>query len=158
MSLLDLYDLSLRGRPGTAGLEIDDANGGTRTLTFGELDARSDRMAQALTRRATLTRDWQTFFETYPVVLMPVSGELPFPDHLDRKDDASFARVWKAQLPQIAIPFMGLPGLTVTTGLVGRVPVGVQVVAGRFREDLCLAAGEAIEAGGVPASPVDPAS
>ncbi|KAH2813746.1 glutathione peroxidase gpx1, partial [Aspergillus fumigatus] len=55
-------------------------------------------------------------------------------------DDASFARVWKAQLAQIAIPFMGLPGLTVTTGLVGRVPVGVQVVSGRYREDLCLAA------------------
>ena len=69
---------------------------------------------------------------------MPVSGELPFPDHLDRKDDASFARVWKAQMPQIAIPFMGLPGLTVSTGLVGRVPVGVQVVSGRYREDLCL--------------------
>jgi len=42
--------------------------------------------------------------------------------------------------------------------LVGKVPVGVQVVAGRFREDLCLAAGEAIEAGGVPVSPIDPVS
>jgi amidase len=36
--------------------------------------------------------------------------------------------------------------------------VGVQIVAGRYREDLCLAAGEAIEAGGVPSSPVDPVS
>ena len=50
---------------------------------------------------------------------------------LDLKDDASFARVWRAQLPQIALPFLGLPGLTVSTGLVGRVPVGVQIVAGR---------------------------
>ena len=115
-------------------------------------------LSGALTRRATLTRQWLEFFDRYPVLLMPVSGELPFPDHLDRKDDASFARVWHAQLPQIAIPFMGLPGLTVTTGLVGRIPVGVQLVAGRYREDLCLAAGEAIEAGGVPSSPVDPAS
>jgi amidase len=88
---------------------------------------------------------------------MPVSGELPFEDQLDLKDDASFARVWRAQMPQVGLPFMGLPGLTVTTGLVGRVPVGVQVVAGRYREDLCLLAGEAIEAGGTPASPVDPA-
>ena len=38
----------------------------------------------------------------------------------------------------------------------GRAPVGVQVVSGRYREDLCLAAGEAIEAGGVPPSPIDP--
>jgi len=113
--------------------------------------------SKALTRRATLTRGWLEFFEKYAVVLMPVSGELPFPDHLDRKDEASFARVWRAQLPQIAIPFMGLPGLTVSTGLVGRVPVGVQVVSGRYREDLCLAAGEAIEAGGTPSAAVDPA-
>ena len=113
-------------------------------------------LSKILTRRATLVRDWSLFLEKYPVLVMPVSGELPFPDELDTKDDASFARVWHAQLPQIAIPFMGLPGLTVTTDLVGRVPVGVHVVAGRYREDLCLLAGEAIEAGGVPAMPVDP--
>jgi amidase len=112
--------------------------------------------SKALTRRATLTREWQLLFETYAVLLMPVSGELPFPDGLDRRDDASFARVWRAQMPQIGIPFMGLPALTVSTGLVGRIPVGVQVVSGRYREDLCLLAGEAIEAAGVPASPVDP--
>jgi len=113
-------------------------------------------LSKILTRRATLIREWSLFLEKYPVLLMPVSGELPFPDELDTRDDASFARVWHAQLPQIAIPFMGLPGLTVTTGLVGRVPVGVHLVAGRYREDLCLLAGEAIEAGGVPPSPVDP--
>ena len=112
--------------------------------------------SKALTRRATLTREWLQFFESYSVLLIPVSGELPFPDGLDMRDEASFARVWRAQLTQIAIPFMGLPALTVSTGLVGRVPVGVQVVSGRYREDLCLLAGEAIEAGGTPASPVDP--
>ena len=112
--------------------------------------------AKALMRRATLTREWMLFFETYAVLLTPVSGELPFPDNLDRKDEASFKRVWDAQLPQIAIPFMGLPGLVVSTGLVGKAPVGVHVVSGRYREDLCLLAGEAIEAGGVPPSPIDP--
>ena len=90
---------------------------------------------------------------------MPVSGELPFPDQLDRKDEASFARVWHAQLPQIAIPFMGLPGLTVSTGLVG-------TRSGR-RADSSPAAtartsasppGEAIEAGGTPSAAIDPAS
>jgi len=112
--------------------------------------------SKSLVRRATLTREWLLFLEKYAVVLMPVSAELPFPDQLDMRDEASFERVWRAQLTQIAIPFLSLPGLTVSTGLVGRVPVGVQVVAGRFREDLCLAAGEAIEAGGSPSAPVDP--
>jgi amidase len=109
-----------------------------------------------LTRRATLIRGWLAFLQTYPVVLMPVCGELPFADQLDLRDEASFKRVWRAQMPQVGLPFLGLPGLTVSTGLVGTTPVGVQVVSGRFREDLCLAAGEAIEAGGVPPSPIDP--
>jgi amidase len=112
--------------------------------------------SKVLTRRATLTREWQLLFEKFAVLLMPVSGELPFPDGLDMRDDASFARVWRAQMPQIGIPFMGLPALTVSTGLVGRVPVGVQIVSGRYREDLCLSAGEAIEAAGTPPTPVDP--
>ncbi len=30
--------------------------------------------------------------ESYAVVVMPVSAELPFPDGLDMRDDASFAR------------------------------------------------------------------
>jgi amidase len=113
-------------------------------------------LSKALTRRATLVREWSQFLETHAVLLIPVSAELPFPDQLDMRDEASFTRVWQAQLTQIAIPFMGLPGLTVSTGLVGRIPVGVQVVAGRFREDMCLLAGEAIEAFGTPPAPIDP--
>ncbi len=113
-------------------------------------------LSKALIRRDILVRVWFSFFAKYPVLLMPVSGELPFPDNFDLHDEASFERVWHAQLPQVGIPLMGLPALSVSTGLVGRVPVGVQLVAGRFREDLCLAAGEAIEAGGTPAAPIDP--
>ncbi|KQW22188.1 amidase [Afipia sp. Root123D2] len=112
--------------------------------------------SQTLARRATLVRDWATFLDTYAVIVMPVCAELPFADQLDIKDEASFKRVWRAQMPQIALPFIGMPGLTVSTGMVGTSPVGVQIIAGRYREDLCLAAGEAIEAGGVPPSPIDP--
>jgi amidase len=113
-------------------------------------------LSRTLTRRATLTREWQLFLQKHPVLLLPVSGELPFPDQLDLAGDEAWHRVWRAQTPMIGIPLMGLPGLTVSTGMVGRTPVGVQLVAARFREDLCLAAGEAIEAGGVPPSPIDP--
>jgi amidase len=110
-----------------------------------------------LQKRATLLRQWLLFFEQYPVVLMPVSGELPFPDHDDVTSFERFEQILEAQLTQVGLPLLGLPGLTVTTGLVGGVPVGVQVVAGRYREDLALAAGEAIEAGGVPPMLADPA-
>ena len=54
---------------------------------------------------------------------------------------------------------MGLPGLTVSMGLTeGNIPVGVQIVGGRYREDTMLEAGEIIEAGNTPFLPVDPAS
>jgi len=113
----------------------------------------------ALQRRATLTRDWQMFLDRYPVLLCPVSGELPFPDLLDVESPEAFDRAMEAQLTQVGLPLMGLPGLTVSTGMTeGNIPVGVQLIGGRYREDTLLAAGEAIEAGGVPALPVDPAA
>ena len=62
--------------------------------------------------------------------------------------------MWTAQLPQIALPVTGLPALALTTGLLPNgTPVGVQIVAGKFRDDVCLAVAEAIEAR-VPAIPV----
>jgi amidase len=114
------------------------------------------KLSWTLARRAALTREWQVFLHTHPVLLMPVSGELPFPDQLDLKGDEAWHRVWRAQMPMVGIPLMGLPGLTVSTGMVGQTPVGVQLVAARFREELLLLAGEAIEAGGVPPAPIDP--
>lgn len=116
----------------------------------------TDVVSQALVRRATLTREWQVFLTRYSVLLLPVSAELPFPNELDLQGEAAFERVWKAQLVMRAIPAMGLPGLSVATNVVGSTPVGVQIVAGRYREDLCLLAGEAIEKRGTARLPVDP--
>jgi amidase len=110
----------------------------------------------ALQARVGFLREWMLFFERFPVALCPVSAELPFPDQLDVESVESFRRVMEAQLTQVGLPLMGLPGLAVTTGTVGRVPVGVQLLAGRYREDLLLEAGAAIEAGGVPKTPVEP--
>lgn len=113
-----------------------------------------------LTRRATLTRLWELFFAEYPILLLPVSAELPFPDKLDLQGDVAYARVWRAQMTQIGVPFMGLPALSVAMGAAmssaGPSPVGVQIVAGRYREDLCLAAGEVIEAAGESVSIAEP--
>ncbi len=139
---------------------------GARVALAGQRDRAANAdlasFSAVLTRRATLTRMWEVFFAEYPVLLLPVSAELPFPDQLDLQGDAAYARVWRAQMTQIGLPFMGLPGLSVAMGSAmssaGPSPVGVQVVAGRFREDLCLAVGEIIEAGGEPVSIAEPAS
>ena len=115
----------------------------------------AERLSGALIRRATITRSWQQFMERYPVVLMPACAELPFPADLDLQGPEAYARVWAAQMPMIGLPLTGLPSFVVSTGMAGDSPVGVQIVAGRFREDLCLAAGEAIEARGAPPMPAD---
>jgi amidase len=99
----------------------------------------------ALQARAGLVREWETFLAKYPALLCPVSGMLPFPQQMDIKSEADFATVFEAQLIQRALPTLGLPGLSVATGSVGRTPVGVQLIAGRFREDILLAAGKDIE-------------
>lgn len=114
-------------------------------------------LLDGLQTRAKLCREWQLFLKEHPVLLCPVSGELPFPDQLDVSSAEGFLRCWEAQSPQIGIPLMGLPGLTVTTGRVGTSPVGVQLVAGRYREDLLLTAGEIIEGDGTATAPQDPA-
>jgi malonyl-CoA/methylmalonyl-CoA synthetase len=46
MNLRDWFDMTFANRPGVAGLEWNGA-----TYTFGEIDARSNRMARALTAR-----------------------------------------------------------------------------------------------------------
>jgi amidase len=115
-----------------------------------------DIVARAMLARATLTRQWQLFLAQHPVLLLPVSGELPFPDGEDLRGPDALARVLEAQLIQTGLPLMGLPGLVVSTGMVGTSPVGVQLIGQRWREDLLFAAGEAIESGGAPQSPIDP--
>lgn len=110
----------------------------------------------AISRRSTLLREWLLFLERYPIVLMPVSYEPPFPDGLDQESPEAMRRILAAQEPQLAIPILGLPALSVPTGTADGAPVGVQVVASRYREDLCLAAGEVIEARSGLVLPIDP--
>src|SRR5689334_17483179 len=52
MNLTDLFNLSLAGRRDTTALEFEG-----RLYTFGELDARSDRMSSALADRGLAAGD-----------------------------------------------------------------------------------------------------
>jgi amidase len=53
-------------------------------------------------------------------------------------------------------PLLGLPGLAVPVGRHGKLRTGVQIMAMRNREDLCLDAGEVIEAAEGVVTPIDP--
>jgi amidase len=116
-----------------------------------------NEVLDALQARMGFLRDWQMFLAQYPVLICPVSAEPPFPDLLDLQD---FPRVIEAQLTQVGLPLLSLPGMSVFTGFgegpAGRVPLGAQLIAGRYREDILLAAAEAIEARGPAITVVTP--
>ncbi len=140
---------------------IADENDPDAMFVYAQMDELCPKtdlydLLDTIQARATLVREWQLFLDQYPVLICPVSAELPFPDQLDVESPAAFKRVMEAQLTQIGLPLMGLPGLAVNTGKIGDTPVGVQLVAGRYHENALLIAGEAIEQGGVTPSAVDP--
>jgi amidase len=102
-------------------------------------------------------REWQLFFERFPLILMPVCREPAFELGLDQQDDAAMDRIFDAMAPILAPAVLGLPCVAVPTGIHNNVPLGVQLVAGRFREDLCLDAAEIIETRAGHLTPIDPA-
>ena len=114
-----------------------------RLTHYCKTNCPSDVM-EVLKTKATLTRDWRRFLNDYPVILCPTSGQLPFPDLLDVNVRSDFDKIIEAQVPQIGLPFMGMPCLSVTTGQVDAVPVGVQLISRHYREDLLLDIGEII--------------
>lgn len=104
-----------------------------------------DQVLEAEARRFTIARDWAVFFDRHPVLLMPNSWERQFPVDDDQRSAERVREILHAQAPMLSTAVLGLPGLSVPTGVVEGLPVGVQLVATRFREDRLLAAGEVIE-------------
>ena len=112
-----------------------------------------DGFLDLLQARAAFTREWMQFTDEYPVVMIPVSATLPFKDNLDVESSESLAKIVEAQMTQIGLPFMGIPAIAVCTGRVKQTPVGVQLVAGRYREDILFAAARDIETSVTPVTP-----
>ena len=135
----------------------DDALRRARASTMAyasELDF--EGYVNAFARRASILRDWMLFFERYPLLLTPISWQRPFPVDFDQQGDEAVAQMLSVHHPMLAVSTLGLPGLSLPTGLADGVPVGVQLVSGKFREEACLMAGEIIEARQVVVTPIDP--
>jgi malonyl-CoA/methylmalonyl-CoA synthetase len=62
MQLADLFNLSLIGRAAAGALEYDRPDGTVATLTFGDLDVRSNRLARLLASRGIARGDRLGFF------------------------------------------------------------------------------------------------
>lgn len=109
----------------------------------------ADELMEAQARRFSICRDWAVMLEPeaagHDVLLMPVSWQRQFPIDADVGEPERVHRLLEAQSPLLGTAMMGLPGLSVPTGLDGHLPKGIQIVAARFREDRCLAVGELVE-------------
>jgi amidase len=112
---------------------------------------------RSLAERTRLIREWNLFLDRVPLVLAPICSEPVYRQGFDIESAARTASLWRECATMMAIPTLGLPAAAVPTGVVDGLPMGVQIVGPRFREDLCLAAAEAIEARAGVLTPVDPA-
>jgi amidase len=109
----------------------------------------------ALAQRDLLLWRWLTFTQRYPLVVMPTLGDLAPPHNLDTTREGQ-VRVMDSIRVSLISPLLGVPALAVPVGNHGRLRPGVQILAPRFREDLCLDVGEVIEAAEGVVMPIDP--
>jgi amidase len=115
-----------------------------------------DGYIRDLARRAGYVRDWLLFLERYPLVVGPVSAEPPLRVGFDTDGSVEGAELRRIQRMLLAVNVLGLPAVAVPAGVFRGLPLGVQVIGSRYREDLCLDAAEVIEAQCGLHTPIDP--
>ena len=142
---LVMDDMRRGGQPAVQAMGDAGVQSALRGYMQGLAPLDRDQTLDALTRRFNICRDWAVFLDRYPVLLMPNSWQRQFAIDADLGPPAQVDALVRAQSPLLGTAMMGLPGLSVPTGLVGGLPTGVHLVSGRFREDLVLRAGEIIE-------------
>ena len=100
---------------------------------------------QKFGERNAVARAWTTFHAEFPLVLAPVSTQPPFPVGRDVESPDASMEILHSMRIVVALNLLGLPACAVPVGTVNGLPQGVQLIGDRYREDLCLAAAEAIE-------------
>lgn len=118
--------------------------------------ASADEFMKLMGTWMNICRSWAEFLDEYPLLLGPVFTEPPVEPGLESRDRAGRDRVGSAMRLCTVTSFVGVPGVAVPTGVVDGLPSGVQIVGRAFREDLCLAAAQAIEDRLGVLTPIDP--
>jgi amidase len=120
-------------------------------------EVRGEPAADPWSDRLQLATRWAQWMDQFPLVLAPVATQPAWPVGYDERggDDA---RDWlRAVRMIVVVNLFGLPSVALPTHVAGGVPQGVQVIGRAFREDLCIAAAEAIEERLGSFTPIDPA-
>lgn len=106
--------------------------------------------------RAALVRELQLFLEEYPILLLPISAEQTFEVDADVLGVDRMEEVVKAQWPMMSVAALSVPALSVPVTVANGLPINVQLLGRRFREDTLFDAGRAIESRSMVPSPIDP--
>jgi amidase len=109
-------------------------------------------------RRDRIARSWAAFFQDCPLLLSPTWTQLPFPHGFDAESRAGAEATLEMIRPVLPSNLLGLPSVCVPAARdqLSGLPVGVQLTAARFNEDLCLAAAEIVEKVAAVTTPVTP--
>ncbi len=111
--------------------------------------------AFTLADRNRIAREWSLFLTEYPIVLGPVSTNLPFAVGADLEKE-SLTEFMNSLRLTTAMNLIGFPAAVVPVGVAGGLPLGVQIIGARYREDMCLDAAEAVEQALGLITPIDP--
>jgi len=122
---------------------------------WGETPTLSDLLS-GYTRRGELINQLQKFLEDYPLLLLPNSSEQAFEQDADVENTKRALDVVAAQWPMMSVALFGVPSISVPTDVVNGLPIGVQIVGRKFREDTLFDAAEVIEAHSTISTPIDP--
>ncbi len=105
-----------------------------------------DELLKVMAERARFVREWTVLLDQYPLVLTPFMLNPTFKWDRDTEGCEGVQEVLGTAFYSFSMNFMGLPAGNVPANYNDGLPVGVQLVGQRFREDLILEACEAIEA------------
>jgi amidase len=107
--------------------------------------------------RHSLAVAWARAFGDYAAVVGPTWTQPPFPLAWDIESEANAHAVLEMIRFVLPANLLGLPAVCVPTGVGPRgLPLGVQVIGPRLREDVCLAVGADVQAAFPPITPIDP--
>lgn len=95
--------------------------------------------------RHEIARAWSEFFADYPIIVGPTWCQPQFEHGFDIAGPNSAGDIVNLMRFVTPMNLLGLPVVCVPTGVIDGLPVGVQVIADRFREDLCLEAASTLE-------------
>ncbi len=102
-------------------------------------------LLKGFAKRSHYIRQWLLFLEDYPLVLTPF---LPAPTYAwdrDAQGPEGVKEVLGAGIYSYSMNYLGLPAGNIPASFNDGLPVGVQIVGRRFREDMILDACEAVE-------------